>query len=55
MKFPGDSRETIEAQETFTYTMTLLVPPGEQWVSVGLTDTLAGTSGFARTKITVGK
>jgi hypothetical protein len=55
MKFPGDARETVEAQETFTYTTTLLVPPGPQFVSVGVSDTLAGTAGFARTKVTVGK
>ncbi|HYI09942.1 MAG TPA: VWA domain-containing protein [Thermoanaerobaculia bacterium] len=55
MKFPGDARETVEAQETFTYTTTLLVPPGEQYVSVGVSDTLAGTAGFARTKVMVGK
>jgi VWFA-related protein len=55
MKFPGESREQIEAQETFTYTTTLLVPPGDQFVSVGVSDTLAGTAGFARTKIRVGK
>jgi hypothetical protein len=51
MKFPGNAREALEAQKTFTYTAILLVRPGEQVVSVGVTDTLAGTTGFARTKL----
>ncbi|HYI09940.1 MAG TPA: VWA domain-containing protein [Thermoanaerobaculia bacterium] len=51
MKFPGDSREAIEEQGTFTYTTTLVVRKGQQIVSVGVTDTLAGTTGFARTKV----
>jgi VWFA-related protein len=52
MTFPGNSRDAIAAQKVFTYTATLLVQPGEQYVSVAVADTLAGTAGFARTKIT---
>ncbi|HYI09941.1 MAG TPA: VWA domain-containing protein [Thermoanaerobaculia bacterium] len=52
MKFPGDAREQVEAQKTFNYTATLLMQPGEQFVSVGVSDTLAGTAGFGRTKVT---
>jgi len=51
MKFPGNAREAIAAQKSFTYDAALVVRPGEQIVSVAVTDTLAGTSGFARTKI----
>ena len=51
MKFPGGAREDIEAQKTFNYTATLMMLPGEQFVSVGVADTLAGTAGFGRTKV----
>jgi len=51
MKFPGNARDAIAAQKSFTYDAALVVRPGEQIVSVAVTDTLAGTSGFARTKI----
>lgn len=55
MKFPGDAGPAIEALKTFTYSTTLLVRPGPQYVSVAVTDTLAGTSGFARAKVQVGE
>jgi VWFA-related protein len=51
MTFPADSREAIEQQKTFTYTTTVIVRAGEQVVSVGVADSLAGTSGFARVNI----
>ncbi len=51
MKFPADARQAIEQQKTFTYTTTLLVRRGEQSISVGVADTLAGTAGFARTSV----
>jgi VWFA-related protein len=51
MKFPGDAGAAIEQQKTFTYTATIVVRPGEQVVSVGVADSLAGTSGFARVNI----
>lgn len=51
MKFPGDAREAIEQQKTFTYSATIVVRPGEQVVSVGVADSLAGTSGYARATI----
>lgn len=51
LKFPAGAEAAIAARKTFTYTATLLVRPGEQIVSVGVTDTVAGTTGFARTKI----
>lgn len=51
MKFPAAARQAIEQQKTFTYTTTLLVRRGEQSISVGVADTLAGTAGFARTSV----
>jgi VWFA-related protein len=51
LKFSGDAAAQLEEQGTFTYTTTLEVRKGEQIVSVGVTDTIAGTVGFARTKI----
>jgi hypothetical protein len=52
MKFPANATEAIAQQKTFQYTATLVVPAGEQLISVGVADTLAGTSGFARAKVT---
>ena len=51
MKFPADAEEAIRAQETFTYTTMLVVRPGQQVISVGVADTLAGTAGFARATV----
>lgn len=51
MTFPEDAAEQLEEQKTFTYAATLVVRPGEQFVSIGIADTLAGTAGFARTKV----
>lgn len=51
MKFPLDARQALDQQKTFTYTTTLLVRSGEQNISVGIIDTLAGTAGFARTNV----
>jgi VWFA-related protein len=53
MKFPADAEESIVAQETFTYTTTLVVRSGEQVISVGVADTLAGTIGLARATVDV--
>lgn len=52
MKFPGNAAKAIKDLKQFTYSAWLVVRPGEQVVSVGVTDTLAGTSGFARMNLT---
>jgi len=51
MKFPGNAAAAIAARKTFTYDAVLAVRPGQQVISVAVTDTLSNTSGFARTKI----
>lgn len=51
VKFPANAAEAIRDRQTFTYTASLLVRPGEQFVSVSVVDRLAGTSGYARAKI----
>jgi VWFA-related protein len=48
MKFPANATKAIKDLKKFTYSAWLVVRPGEQIVSVGVADTLAGTSGFAR-------
>lgn len=52
MKFPGNAAKAIKDLKNFTYSAWLVVRPGEQVVSVGVTDTLAGTSGFTRMNLT---
>lgn len=52
MKFPAGSEKQVLDLKTFTYQAALLVREGEQFVSVAVVDSVAGTAGFAREKVT---
>jgi len=52
MKFPAGSEKAILDMKTFTYQAALLVREGEQFVSVAVVDSVAGSAGFAREKVT---
>ncbi|HEY0157994.1 MAG TPA: VWA domain-containing protein [Thermoanaerobaculia bacterium] len=51
LKFPLGTRSQVEAQKTFTFKVPLLIGEGPVNVSVAVADQLAGTSGFAKTRI----
>jgi VWFA-related protein len=51
LKFPLGTRTQVRAQKTFTFTVPLLIGKGPVNVSVAVADQLAGTSGFAKTRI----
>lgn len=53
LSFPKNARKQLEQQKTFEYSVPLLVGSGEMVVSVGITDQLAGSAGFAKAKIVV--
>ena len=48
MKFPAGSEEQLRTLGTFEFKTALLIREGEQVVSVGLVDTVAGTAGRSR-------
>jgi hypothetical protein len=53
LSFPNNARAQLEQQKTFEYNVPLLVGSGELIVSVGITDQIAGSAGFAKAKIVV--
>jgi VWFA-related protein len=53
LSFPKNARKKLEQQQTFEYSVPLLVGSGELIVSVGITDQIAGSAGFAKTKIVI--